>query len=107
VGAPASDPGPGADQGSSLARCGGRRRDYSSFASFTDPDGNTFVLQEVTTRHPGRVDRVVYRSVGELEQALRDTAAAHGRYEQELGHDDQDWPSWYAAHMAKVAGLDV
>ena len=42
------------------------RQSYGSFASFTDPDGNTFVLQEVTTRRPGRVGQVVYRSAADL-----------------------------------------
>lgn len=81
------------------------RQSYSSFLSFTDPDGNLFVVQEVTTRRPGRVDRVVYRSVDEVEQALRDAARAHGVHEQELGQADENWPSWYAAHMARQAGL--
>ncbi|PRY44578.1 VOC family protein [Umezawaea tangerina] len=81
------------------------RRSYGSFLSFEDPDGNGFVLQEVTERLPGRVDRVVYGSVAELEQALRDAAAAHGAHEQELGHADVDWPAWYAGHMARQAGL--
>ncbi|WP_345695478.1 VOC family protein [Kitasatospora terrestris] len=81
------------------------RQSYGSFASFTDPDGNTFVLQEVTTRRPGRIGHVVYRSADEVEAALRDAALAHGTYEEELGHHDQDWPAWYAAHMARTAGL--
>jgi hypothetical protein len=45
---------------------------------------------------------IVYSSARELEQALRDAAAAHGRYEQEIGHEDQDWPVWYADHMARA-----
>ncbi|MEV0191077.1 VOC family protein [Kitasatospora purpeofusca] len=81
------------------------RQSYGSFATFADPDGNTFVLQEVTTRRPGRVGQVVYRSAAEVEQGLRDAALAHGEYEARLGHHDQDWPSWYAAHMARAAGL--
>ncbi|MEV4558162.1 VOC family protein [Kitasatospora sp. NPDC049285] len=82
------------------------RQSYGSFASFADPDGNTFVLQEVTTRRPGRIGHVVYRSAEELEAALRDAALAHHGYEVELGHRDEDWPVWYAAHMARAAGLD-
>ncbi|MFJ5921165.1 VOC family protein [Kitasatospora sp. NPDC092948] len=82
------------------------RRSYGSFLSFADPDGNTFVLQEVTTRGPGRTDHVVYRSAAELESALRDAAAAHDKHEDELGHPDAEWPAWYAAHMAHAAGLD-
>lgn len=81
------------------------RQSYGSFLSFTDPDGNEFVLQEVVERLPGRTDQVVYRSVAEVEQALRAAAAAHGQHEKELGHEDADWPSWYAAYMAKAAGL--
>jgi catechol 2,3-dioxygenase-like lactoylglutathione lyase family enzyme len=83
------------------------RQSYGSFASFADPDGNLFVLQEVTTRGPGRVNHVVYGSVAELERALRDAAEAHGLHEKELGHEDADWPSWYAAYMARTAGLDA
>ena len=82
-----------------------QRQSYGSFASFTDPDGNLFVLQEVTRRLPGRVEHAIYRSAAELEHALRDAAAAHGRHEQELGREDPDWPAWYAAYMAKAAGL--
>ncbi|NUT99896.1 MAG: glyoxalase [Saccharothrix sp.] len=81
------------------------RQSYGSFASFTDPDGNTFVLQEVTQRRPGRISHVVYRSAAELEAALRDAATAHGEHERELGAPDPDWPSWYADHMARAAGL--
>ncbi|MEU6232195.1 VOC family protein [Kitasatospora sp. NPDC047058] len=81
------------------------RQSYGSFASFSDPDGNTFVMQEVTTRRPGRVGHVVYRSAGELESALRDAALAHGAYEGGPGRPDPDWPAWYAAHMARAAGL--
>lgn len=83
------------------------RQSYGSFASFTDPDGNTFVLQEVTTRRPGRIGHVVYRTTADLEQALREAEAAHGKYEGELGHRDEEWPAWYAAHMARAAGLGV
>jgi len=83
------------------------RQSYGSFASFTDPDGNTFVLQEVTTRRPGRIGHVVYRSPADLELALRDAEAAHAKYEGELGRPDTDWPVWYARHMARAAGLEV
>lgn len=81
------------------------RQSYGSFLSFTDPDGNLFYVQEVTQRRPGRISHVVYGSVAEVEQALRDAAAAHGEHEKELGHHDEEWPAWYAAHMAKAAGL--
>ena len=83
-----------------------QRQSYGSFASFADPDGNTFVLQEVTTRRPGRVQHVVYRSTAELEASLRDAEAAHAKFESELGHPDADWPAWYAAYLARAAGLE-
>ncbi|MFG2059461.1 VOC family protein [Micromonospora sp. NPDC048930] len=83
------------------------RRSYGSFLSFADPDGNEFVLQEVTARKPGRINHVAYGSVAEIEQALRAAAVAHGEHERELGHEDADWPSWYAGYMAKAAGLGV
>jgi catechol 2,3-dioxygenase-like lactoylglutathione lyase family enzyme len=82
------------------------RQSYGSFLSFEDPDGNGFVLQEVTTRQPGRIRHVVYGSVAEVEQALRTAAVAHGRYEKEIGHEDPEWPAWYAGHMARAAGLE-
>jgi catechol 2,3-dioxygenase-like lactoylglutathione lyase family enzyme len=81
------------------------RNSYGSFLSFQDPDGNGFVLQEVTARQPGRIDHAVYASAAELEQALREAAIAHGVHEKELGHADPDWPTWYAQHMAQAAGL--
>ncbi|MEO3744244.1 VOC family protein [Plantactinospora sp. B5E13] len=82
------------------------RKSYASFLSFEDPDGNGFVLQEVTSRMPGRISHVVYDSREQLTAALRDASDAHGRYEAELGHEDPDWPTWYADHMARAAGLD-
>lgn len=81
------------------------RHSYGSFLSFPDPDGNGFVLQEVTARQPGRIDHVVYASAGEVEQALRQAAIAHGVHEKELGQADPDWPTWYARYMAQAAGL--
>jgi catechol 2,3-dioxygenase-like lactoylglutathione lyase family enzyme len=78
------------------------RRSYASFVTFDDPDGNGWVLQEITTRFPGRVDAGVtsYGSVTALAEALRRAAAAHGEHEKEAGGSDPDWPNWYAAHMA-------
>jgi catechol 2,3-dioxygenase-like lactoylglutathione lyase family enzyme len=74
---------------------------YGSYATFNDPDGNGWVLQEITTRLPGRVaGDTTYASVGDLAQALRRAEAAHGEHEKRLGQRDEDWPSWYAAYMA-------
>lgn len=81
------------------------RPSYGSFLSFEDPDENLFYVQEVTQRRPGRITQVVYGSVADLQQALRDAAAAHGEHERKLGHADPEWPAWYADHMAKAAGL--
>ena len=43
--------------------------------------------------------QLVFDSVGELEQALRRAAAAHGKHEEEIGEEDADWPTWYAQYM--------
>jgi catechol 2,3-dioxygenase-like lactoylglutathione lyase family enzyme len=74
---------------------------YGSFASFSDPDGNTWLLQEITSRLPGRVDpETTFASVSELASALRRAEAAHGEHEKHIGKADPDWPDWYAAFMA-------
>ncbi|WP_103337148.1 VOC family protein [Amycolatopsis sp. CA-126428] len=75
------------------------RGTYSSFASFGDPDGNTWLLQEITTRFPGRVTGVTYGSTQQLEKGLREAAAAHGEHEKETGQYDEQWPVWYAQYM--------
>ena len=85
------------------------RPSYGSFASFKDPDGNEWLLQQVTTRLPGRVaGDTTYASVGDLAQALRRAEAAHGEHEKLLGERDADWPSWYAAYMlAEQSGEEL
>jgi catechol 2,3-dioxygenase-like lactoylglutathione lyase family enzyme len=86
------------------------RRSYLSYASFNDPDGNGWLLQEVTTRGPGRTTSVLaaYGTVGALADALRRAEAAHGRHEAETGEPDPDWPTWYAQYMAdESAGRDT
>jgi catechol 2,3-dioxygenase-like lactoylglutathione lyase family enzyme len=73
---------------------------YGSYAVFNDPDGNGWLLQEVTTRFPGRVaGDTSYASVADLAQALRRAESAHGEHEKRTGERDADWPSWYAAYM--------
>lgn len=75
---------------------------YSSFATFSDPDGNSWLLQEVTTRLPGRVaGDTTYGSVTELAQALRRAEAAHGQHEARTGQADPNWPDWYADYMIR------
>ena len=75
---------------------------YRSFASFRDPDGNGWLLQEVTTRLPGRIDSATttFASVSDLASALRRAEAAHGEHEKRIGQRDANWPDWYAAYMA-------
>ena len=75
---------------------------YGSYATFSDPDGNGWLLQEVTTRLPGRVAGTTsYTSVGDLAQALRRAEAAHGRHEARTGQRDLNWPEWYAEYMMR------
>jgi catechol 2,3-dioxygenase-like lactoylglutathione lyase family enzyme len=78
-----------------------QRRSYGSFASFTDPDGNRWVLQEVTMRLAGRVDedKTSFASSSELEAALRRAEVAHGEHEKRLGKRDEEWPTWYAEYI--------
>ena len=83
---------------------------YSSFATFRDPDGNSWLIQEITTRLPGRVDATDtgFPSVAELAGALRRAAAAHGEHEKRIGQADANWPDWYAAYMAaERAGTEL
>jgi predicted enzyme related to lactoylglutathione lyase len=79
------------------------RRSYASFAMFSDPDGNSWLLQEVTARAPGRIDTGVtsFGSATDLAGALRRAAAAHGAHEARTGGAyDAGWPDWYAAWLA-------
>jgi catechol 2,3-dioxygenase-like lactoylglutathione lyase family enzyme len=85
-------------------------RSYVSYATFSDPDGNTWLLQEVTTRLPGRVDAndTIFTSPAELARALRRAEAAHGEHEKRTGVRDANWPDWYAEFMvAEQAGKEL
>lgn len=98
-------PGAQFQLGDMSGRAGGPapdRESYGSFATFTDPDGNGWLLQEVTTRLPGHVDgtETTFASTADLASALRRAEAAHGEYEKTTGQPDPNWPEWYAAHMA-------
>jgi hypothetical protein len=75
--------------------------DYGSFASFSDPDGNGWMLQEINTRLPGRVTGATYESAAELTEALERAKDAHAEHEQRTGEADAEWPSWYAEYMVK------
>ena len=86
------------------------RRTYASFVSFSDPDGNGWLLQEITTRLPGRIDpgAISFGSAGDLASAFRRAEAAHGEHEKRTGQRDADWPAWYAAYMvAEQAGTEL
>jgi catechol 2,3-dioxygenase-like lactoylglutathione lyase family enzyme len=72
-------------------------RSYFSFASFKDPDGNGWLLQEITTRLPGRIDatETAFASTADPASALRRAAAANGGHEQRIRMADENWPDWY------------
>jgi catechol 2,3-dioxygenase-like lactoylglutathione lyase family enzyme len=83
---------------------------YSSFATFSDPDGNTWLLQEITTRLPGRIDaaETAFASTADLADAMRRASVAHGEHEKRIGEADENWPDWYAAYMvAEQAGTEL
>ncbi len=80
------------------------RRSYRTYTSFSDPDGNGWLLQEITTRLPGRVEATAttFASTADLAAALRRAAAAHGEHEKRNGGaHDANWPDWYAEYIAK------
>jgi catechol 2,3-dioxygenase-like lactoylglutathione lyase family enzyme len=94
------------------------RTSYGSFCAFTDPDGNAWLVQEVTTRHPGRVDAAgtAFSSAAELASALARAESAHHEHEKRAGRShlfhrsdqDENWSAWYAAYVvAEQAGTDL
>ena len=86
------------------------RGSYRSLATLSDPDGNTWLLQEVTNRLPGRVDSGVtsFGSATDLANVMRRAAAAHGEHEKRIGAADPNWPDWYAVYMAaEQAGTEL
>jgi catechol 2,3-dioxygenase-like lactoylglutathione lyase family enzyme len=86
------------------------RGSYGSFVSFSDPDGNGWLYQEITTRLPGRVDRAAtsFNSASDLADAMRRASVAHGEHEKRIGAADPDWPGWYAEYMvAEQAGTEL
>jgi catechol 2,3-dioxygenase-like lactoylglutathione lyase family enzyme len=92
------------------AQAGGpdpERRSYLSFVTFADPDGNLWLLQEVTARLPGRIDaeETSFASAPDLAGALRRAETAHGEHEKRTGERDENWPDWYATYLvAEQAG---
>jgi catechol 2,3-dioxygenase-like lactoylglutathione lyase family enzyme len=83
---------------------------YGSFATFDDPDGNSWLLQEITTRLPGRIDTGItaYASATDLADAMRRASIAHGEHEKRIGAADENWPAWYAEYMvAEQSGAEL
>ncbi|QIA20750.1 VOC family protein [Mesorhizobium sp. AA22] len=99
VAGPGHPPMPGPDP---------ERRSYHTYATFKDPDGNTWLLQEITTRFAGRIDSntTSFASASDLANAMRRASAAHGEHEKRNGDQrDENWPDWYAEYMvAEQAG---
>ncbi len=87
------------------------RHSYFSLASLSDPDGNTWLLQEITTRLPGRVDAAAtsFGDASDLASAMRRAEAAHGEHEKRMGGQrDAAWADWYASYMvAEQAGTEL
>jgi catechol 2,3-dioxygenase-like lactoylglutathione lyase family enzyme len=77
------------------------RRSYASFVTFNDPDGNNWLVQEVTRRLPGRMNAgtATFSSRADLAAALRRAATAHGEHEARIGRRDTEWCDWYADHI--------
>ncbi|RWI11607.1 VOC family protein [Mesorhizobium sp.] len=93
VAGPGHSPVPGLDP---------ERRSYHTYATFKDPDGNTWLLQEITARFPGRIDSntTSFASPSDLANAMRRASTAHGEHEKRNGGQrDENWPDWYAEYM--------
>jgi catechol 2,3-dioxygenase-like lactoylglutathione lyase family enzyme len=90
------------------------RKSYSSYVAFEDPDGNAWIVQEVTRRAPGRIDpaKTTFASANDLASAMRRAEAAFGEHENSNGRPNgqpnEKWPDWYASYMAaEQAGTDL
>jgi hypothetical protein len=83
--------------------------DYQSFVSFSDPDGNGWLVQEVNARLPGRATGASFARLSDLAETLQRAAEAHGEHEARNGGKyDEEWPDWYAAYMvAEQAGTEL
>jgi catechol 2,3-dioxygenase-like lactoylglutathione lyase family enzyme len=106
----AATPGAQFQPDGSSGRIAGGAGSYRSFATFSDPDGNEWLLQEVTTRLPGRMDsaQTAFASASDLATALRRAEAAHGEHEKRTGQRDADWSDWYAAYLvAEQTGKEL
>lgn len=98
------------DPAGHVAEPAGDHESYLTYATFSDPDGNVWLLQEITARLPGRVDAATtaYASIADLANAMRRAETAHGEHERRTGERDEDWPTWYATYMAaEQAGTEL
>ena len=98
------------DPGGHVAGPAPDRATYGSFATFSDPDGNVWLLQEITARLPGRIDsdETSFATIPDLAGAMRRAEAAHGEHERRTGVPDANWPEWYATYMAaEQAGTEL
>lgn len=89
-------------QGGQISGPDPEHRTYGTYAAFTDPDGNGWLLQEITSRLPGRIDpgSAPLTTATELAAALRRAAIAHGEHEKRAGGQrDENWPDWYAQYI--------
>jgi catechol 2,3-dioxygenase-like lactoylglutathione lyase family enzyme len=86
------------------SRVGGRDpqgRSYCSFASFEDPDGNGWLLQEIRSRLPGREwksSRAPAKDIATLAELLHETAGNHDHFEKT--HAEHHWWDWYAPYLS-------
>jgi hypothetical protein len=75
---------------------------YRLFVCFRDPDGNGWLLQEVTARLPGRFfGNTAFVSADDLSRALQRAAATHRRHEARIGRGDPDWADWYGHYLSR------
>jgi catechol 2,3-dioxygenase-like lactoylglutathione lyase family enzyme len=98
------------DTSDRISESAAEHQSYSTFATFSDPDGNGWLLQQVTTRLPGRIDaaETVFASTADLANAMRRAEEAHGEHEKRTGERDENWPDWYASYMtAEQAGVEL
>ena len=108
AGAPGAQFAP--DGGGRLSEADPENGSYRSFATLRDPDGNGWLLQEITARLPGRVDaaQTAFASAADLAAAMRRASVAHGEHEKRIGRYDAEWADWYAAYMvAEAAGTEL
>jgi catechol 2,3-dioxygenase-like lactoylglutathione lyase family enzyme len=76
-------------------------RSYFTFASFEDPDGNGWLLQEIQTRLPGRewtLPQAQNTDVARITEFLREAAERHDQYEKT--HVAHNWWDWYASYLS-------